>query len=460
MKRNYLLMLVAGLLVISSWSSVDAQVAIGGDGTVTSGAVLELDGAAGGLLLPRVDALPDATDDLKGLMYFLTADGKVYICKGEVEGWEAVGSSAIPALSLPQLTSYVPATRFVFARLLDPVGDPDGPAASSPGTLTVNATTNETSGALTYQWYSVPTNQYALPIAISTGGTSASYVVPAPAGTGVNNWGLKRYYCIVSNNVGSVKSEVFEVAVGCGARAADGGWLKFMCQNVGALNATATTLEDQATFTTYADATASAGVTDGSEGFAGKLFQWGRPNTGERNSAQAAGPVTSAASGTFYTNGTYPYNWNSNADVDFLWQGWSDGNHPCAAPWHVPTQQQWANIYRTDGSVVASNAGNMTVNQQGTANTWQWVAGTTSTPRTSGGYAIRPDGATTTLFLPAAGYRYNSNGSLYYVGAGGYYWSSTPVGTRAYYLNFSSTNVNPVNTTIRANGFSVRCVAQ
>ena len=62
--------------------------------------------------------------------------------------------------------------------------------------------------------------------------------------------------------------------------------------------------------------------------------------------------------------------------------------------------------------------------------------------------------------LPAAGYRNNSSGSLSNVGSNGYYWSATPRST----LNGRSLIVSSSywywNTTVRANGFSVRPVAE
>lgn len=63
------------------------------------------------------------------------------------------------------------------------------------------------------------------------------------------------------------------------------------------------------------------------------------------------------------------------------------------------------------------------------------------------------------LFLPAAGYRGYSNGSLYYAGSFGNYWYGSPYSaTNGYYLNFYSTHLNSSNSHNRAYGFSVRCV--
>ena len=65
------------------------------------------------------------------------------------------------------------------------------------------------------------------------------------------------------------------------------------------------------------------------------------------------------------------------------------------------------------------------------------------------------------LFLPAAGLRYNNSGELADSSSYGYYWSSSPYyGGYGYAggLNFGSGYVNPLNNSDRAYGFSVRCV--
>ena len=61
------------------------------------------------------------------------------------------------------------------------------------------------------------------------------------------------------------------------------------------------------------------------------------------------------------------------------------------------------------------------------------------------------------VFIPVAGNRNNSNGSLNNVGSNGNYWSSTVNGTNSRNLNFNSGNAN-MNNNNRANGFSVRCI--
>jgi hypothetical protein len=63
------------------------------------------------------------------------------------------------------------------------------------------------------------------------------------------------------------------------------------------------------------------------------------------------------------------------------------------------------------------------------------------------------------IFLPAAGLR-NNNGTINYVGSGGYYWSSTAAASGAYYVDFGSPKVSPEASDNRVNGRSVRCLAE
>jgi len=62
------------------------------------------------------------------------------------------------------------------------------------------------------------------------------------------------------------------------------------------------------------------------------------------------------------------------------------------------------------------------------------------------------------LFLPAAGFRSNSNGQLYNSGITGNYWSASTYGDFSFYFYFSGGNVIPANINSRAHGFSVRLV--
>ncbi|MDE6711903.1 MAG: fibrobacter succinogenes major paralogous domain-containing protein, partial [Alistipes sp.] len=62
--------------------------------------------------------------------------------------------------------------------------------------------------------------------------------------------------------------------------------------------------------------------------------------------------------------------------------------------------------------------------------------------------------------MSATGYRDRTSGALTNVGANGNYWSSSSYcagNPNAGDLNFTSSNVNPLNNPNRANGLSVRC---
>ena len=72
----------------------------------------------------------------------------------------------------------------------------------------------------------------------------------------------------------------------------------------------------------------------------------------------------------------------------------------------------------------------------------------------------RKDKSVYLSFLPAAGYRNNSNGALNNRGYNGNYWSTRMNdASNAYNMNFNSSSTN-MNNNNRTNGFSVRCIAK
>ena len=155
------------------------------------------------------------------------------------------------------------------------------------------------------------------------------------------------------------------------------------------------------------------------------------------------------------------YQWGKNApdaDVDALIGGsWGDqggstdnGNwtpdakgpqDPCLTGYRVPTSTEWAAVEN-----------NNTVSRTGT-----FTSGTTEY-----GSALHygPDASTKSLTLPAAGYRYFTNGALNFRGYFGFYWSSAENGSYAYSLYFTSSSVYPPINYNRTYGFSVRCIAE
>ena len=109
---------------------------------------------------------------------------------------------------------------------------------------------------------------------------------------------------------------------------------------------------------------------------------------------------------------------------------WEKANDPCPADWRVPTKSE------LDGLVSSGSS---------------W----TNTPVNG---RIFGSGANT-IFLPAAGWRDPDDGTLYYVGSDGGYWSSTYYEALAYFLGFGSGYVYTIIFNYR-HGYSVRCVAE
>jgi len=160
------------------------------------------------------------------------------------------------------------------------------------------------------------------------------------------------------------------------------------------------------------------------------------------------------ASGTFAENPEssgmfYQWNrrvgWSATGDVSG-WnrsrpQGeiWERANNPCPQGWRVPVRAELQTLGDTDNV------------------TSQWTSvnginGSKFTDRATGNY----------IFLPAVGWRFIPNGTLNNAGRNGSYWSSTSDGTMyAWNLTFSgSVAIVRSGNFSRADGFSVRCVAE
>jgi uncharacterized protein (TIGR02145 family) len=330
---------------------------------------------------------------------------------------------------------------FSWSRLYEKDGDPNSTGNEFSPVLTVVASGT----GLSYQWYKKAVNKNAADILL-TSETNPTYTPVVTA------WGMNSYYCVVSNAYGNVKSDVADVAAGCGAKTNDDTWLKFMCHNLGASPVGADQSLDEITFDT--NSTVAEGDTISSDA-KGWLFQWGRVADGYqwRSSETAPGPVTlpsdnnpipsdNPAYGKFITNNTItPFDWR-DPQQDYLWRNWNDGRFPCPSGWRIPSSSEWGSIYCTGGFYGTLGTA--------IANTWYWE---------NRGYGIRPDGSTTTLFLSAAGGR-DSTGAFYNVGTYGNYWSSTSCSTGAFNLRFNSSRVSPELLNGRGAGFSVRCLAE
>ncbi|MDH6355622.1 uncharacterized protein (TIGR02145 family) [Dysgonomonas sp. PH5-45] len=363
-------------------------------------------------------------------------------------------------------------------------------------------------GNWTYQWYQiVGRNKYVrvgTPIGSSgtvsgTGDKSNEFTITSGVLKGdtdnSNFTGFYKFYCVATSSLGTVlTSDIAEVAVGCGAKNNDGEWISFMCFNLGAQKKGIVDQIGYGIGSFSNDATGEHSHKSGEENVWGSLFQWGRIADGHelRNSAtQLASSViasdigdgssicvgwdiprpwqqikTPAKQNMFITNNVAPYNWTPiiQNDADQLWRaGNFVSNDPCAhyltpdaylgfwddcgdsgTAWHTPAQDEWASIYRGGTSAGAR--------EEASANTWVWTDGTNG----SSGYEIKPDGKTTTLFLPANGYR-AADGKLYHQGTNGSYWSTTVINMNAYQLYFDKAHVNPAKGQARAYGAALRC---
>ena len=143
------------------------------------------------------------------------------------------------------------------------------------------------------------------------------------------------------------------------------------------------------------------------------------------------------ASGTWSQTAATNGSWNVDEDNPVK----IPATDPCPTGYRVPTRNEW----------VAVNANNT-----------ESRTGTFSNSATNYGAALHfgPDVNTKLLTLPAAGARNSTNGALTNRGIFGYYWSSAEHGSNASSLYFNSSRVFPANNFIRANGFSVRCIAE
>jgi len=229
---------------------------------------------------------------------------------------------------------------------------------------------------------------------------------------------------------------------------------EFMCYNLGAAANVQTISPDrQAAYTTPVDNY-------------GNYYQWGRTADGHqlRNSTPIPGPVTTfdangQATGDtiskFITNGNIPYDWRVPQDNNLWSDSGKTGNDPCPEGWRVPTHAEWISIF--DGNLSTTTSIPAAGYMSASGNTWKWNStGTT-------GFLVTPSGSSeATLFLPAGGDRYYSNGGGDTVASNGYYWSSSiyTVSNNAYDFTFYSTTMNPNNSNFRAYGFSVRCITE
>jgi uncharacterized protein (TIGR02145 family) len=477
--KQKLFFLVLTLLFLGV-TSMNAQVQIGGSAGPNASAILDLNPDEGnatlGLSLPRV-SLVNLTDPnplpahVKGIMvYNLTTSGDelnegVYYSNGE--RW-------FPVISDENVNA---ATESPVIFLRSPRSTWLGVDGALKDTLFIELAATGTPN-FNYQWYQRNADGSST---IVTGADSDTLFVKKDQ-YGIENEGqVYQFYCVVTSGSQYGISGAGRVVFGSGAYLSGGKWLKFKSFNLGADDSK--TIADQIAY--LPNATAASPSTDKAYDptVYGSWYQWGRATDGHEirttpaantyngllSSADgldisyldANGQVTSGdALGKFIQrNGGTTYDWRQYDETDensitspanaWTWGDPTNGitpNDPCydafGSPWRVPTQAEWAQVQ--------------------SQNYWQWIDGGGAGVS---GYAVQPGGSATapkpaSLFLPAAGYRHRNGGAQSNVGSYGYYWSSTITGTNSYYLTFLSGSISAAYTPNRANGFTVRCVAE
>jgi len=491
-------------------SPLKAQVTIGAQTPPDNYSLLDLvtTNVKKGVHLPRLDTagrdalIPATTADSAaavGVAIYNTDTECFEVWNGQE--WLSLcnNSAAVPAIAVqPREFSWMEMTTDT---QFTGVTSPTDPTPLPSATISVTAT-----GATSYQWYESMHNGQDKLI---TGANAATYTPDH------SKLGMRQYYCVVSNAAGSVKSDIASVAVGCGALAMDNSWHTFMCYNLGATHqkmqqqmATTVSLYYSGNY----NGTIPVDAAHGNATVYGDLYQWGRVPDGYQlrtsPNSPANGPYTGAYtgytalwpaggeqipagtanwSGYFIPNpssgnvaGAYDWNNNPTGRNSFLWRPLSAANEndPCVhrffggtpvdgdvvgvVTWRIPTQQEWADIW-SGGAAITNPAG---ASAASIANTWVWRPATPGTQNTTtntpAGFEIKPDGVTTTLFLPAAGYRSYADGTLTNPGIQGSYWSSTAYGNSNFsnYLYFVSTTIVPPHFDRRADGNSIRCIAE
>jgi uncharacterized protein (TIGR02145 family) len=261
-----------------------------------------------------------------------------------------------------------------------------------------------TSGAIG-QIYSVDAvsgaTEYEWTLPSGWSGSSTTRSITVTAGTSGGSISVK-----AKNSCGSSDAQTQTLTVTiCGAYTAPDVLKAFMCHNLGA---------DE-----NADPFTPAAAIHGAK------YKWGLKNA---TLTQAEDQNTEGSIGSWTSkNGTAP---TGSANWDMA------NANPCPAGYRVPTQQEW------DG-ILSNNK----ITKVGTS--WTGGAANYFTGMKVGN----------SLFLPAAGYRGESDGTLNYRGHYGFYWSSTYVDRLAYGLYFDSSS-QYINNTSRSYGFSVRCIVE
>ena len=208
-------------------------------------------------------------------------------------------------------------------------------------------------------------------------------------------------------------------------------------------------------------------ATPGDVGALGLLYQWGRkdpflgsssisdevvaestitwPSSVESDSSNGTIAYATAHPTTFITYNSNNYDWYYTGDLSTDNTRWTTSESsksiydPCPVGWRVPDGG--------DNGIWCESSGSSLDNTYDSTNAGMNFSG--------------KFGSASTIWYPGSGCRDYDDGSLFYVGYGGLYWSASPIHYRAYGLLFrSDCDIFPSFFGGRADGNSVRCLRE
>jgi uncharacterized protein (TIGR02145 family) len=154
------------------------------------------------------------------------------------------------------------------------------------------------------------------------------------------------------------------------------------------------------------------------------------------------------SNGSWY-DGAYVNLWDSDNTTVGAYT-WTDNNatktvyDPNPVGWKMPPINAWTGFMKTSVTSTNSNASQSNVDGAFSGG-WRFWSGL--------------DGTGSSIFYPALGHRFSSDGKLYNIPAYGHYWSAMLASAGSgYTMRFNVANIEPFYTGVHSNGFSVRPV--
>ena len=161
--------------------------------------------------------------------------------------------------------------------------------------------------------------------------------------------------------------------------------------------------------------------------------------------------------GSWYNNPPAGYSYYNLWSADNTTTGYNDNAvvktvyDPCPVGFKMPASNAFTGF--TSNGQYQSGAAN--INANGTADSWDKFSAA------YGHNFYTNSSKNATIFFPASGFRFYSDGSLINVGINGYYWSAVPYSTYGgCYLNFYWSDVDPQSYYNRSIGFAARPVSE